>query len=306
MKIYKRILFSILLLLPFSLLADECFIAEDEVRINGLTIAYSHAEASVGYDADPSAETILLLHGLFASKAQWNKIICALAEHDYNVIAPDLPGYGDSTSYALRDYQLERQAELLHKFITKLNIEKLHIAGGSMGGTIAALFAEDYPEKTSSLAFLGAPLGIISYNEPLKKIMATGVNPFIPVHQREFAIEMNLLFAHPPTVPPEVIQQKIGEYTVNNKHYVRVWNIVNLYQHILQQEFSFSQPVFIAWGEKDKIFAIDNGMTRLQQSFPNTSAVATVVIEDSGHLPEHDHPGELSKKYLDFLSEAKK
>src|SRR5262249_41860755 len=154
-------------------------------RIAGGTIAYNVAGRGA---------TILLLHGLYASKEQWSALACQLAERGYRTIAVDLPGYGKSDGYAITDYRLESQVGKLHSLLGRLGVASFHLAGNSMGGAIAALYADRYPREVESLAFIGSPLGIVDWNRGVREAIYRGVNPFIPVDERELDLEMGLLF----------------------------------------------------------------------------------------------------------------
>ena len=72
-------------------------------------------------------------------------MMCRLSEVGYRAIAPDLPGYGNSNGFTLRDYALENQTTLLHELMEKLGIKSFDLAGNSMGGAIAQLYAQSYP-----------------------------------------------------------------------------------------------------------------------------------------------------------------
>lgn len=292
MKIYIRLLLLTICLLPVSMsTAKECAIEQRTFKIDNISSSYA---------VSGEGPTILLLHGLFANKQQWQKIMCQLADAGYHIIAPDLPGYGSSAGFTINDYALERQVKILQQFLKQQDIDQIHIAGSSMGGTIAALFAENNPDSTLTLAFLGAPLGIVHYNAPLKQAILEGFNPFIPIDEDQFSMEMELLFNKPPKIPAEIIASKVADYKKNNTHYVQVWNIVNLYTDILQRPSSFDKPVFIAWGQEDKIFAINDGKQKLANAFAQSSAVS---IEQAGHLPQYDQATKLAERYLAFLAE---
>jgi pimeloyl-ACP methyl ester carboxylesterase len=49
--------------------------------------------------------------------------------------------------------------------------ERLDVAGNSMGGAIAELYAQRYPGEVRSVAFLGAPFGYTSLSEWLHDLM---------------------------------------------------------------------------------------------------------------------------------------
>ena len=88
---------------PASAIARE--IAPTRAPISNGTLFYNWAGTE---------QRNLPLHGLFASKERWNSMMCQLYEADYQAIAPDLPGCGNSTIVATRDYTLENQVALLH------------------------------------------------------------------------------------------------------------------------------------------------------------------------------------------------
>ena len=75
------------------------------------------------------------------------------SERNFKVIRPDLRGHGHSAG-PINQY-FSHCAEDLHDTLKALQIEKCHIAGVSLGGIAALLFAKKYPEQVSSLTFSG-------------------------------------------------------------------------------------------------------------------------------------------------------
>jgi len=132
---------------------------------------------TVSYSQVGNGRSILMLHGLFASKEQWNSLMCRLSEMGYRAIAPDLPGYGNSKGFPLKDYSLENQVTLLHELTQKLGVKSFDLAGSSMGGTIANLYAQRYSNEVRSLAFIGAPLGVVNWAPSVKAAILQGINP---------------------------------------------------------------------------------------------------------------------------------
>ncbi|GFE71843.1 hypothetical protein CFPU101_44530 [Chroococcus sp. FPU101] len=61
-------------------------------------------------------------------------MMCWLSEAGYQVIAPDLPGYGKSNGFTIEDYALENQTARLHELMKDLGIKSFDVAGSSMGG----------------------------------------------------------------------------------------------------------------------------------------------------------------------------
>ena len=254
-------------------------------------------KGSIKYFMMGSGQPVLLLHGLFAQKEQWADFACELSGAGFVVYAPDLPGYGQSTGFPIEDYQLSNEVDLLHRFVRKLDIPPLHIAGNSMGGAIAAIYSSQYPSDVLSLGFIGAPLGIIGWSPQVRNAIVSGTNPFIPTTISQFDLEMSLLFAKPPLIPDGVKQQILREYTVNNLHYQKVWNIVNLDLNVFELIKKFSKPTFIVWGAEDGIFNIA-GRSLLDKKFQKPTSYA---IPNASHLIMLEKPVEMASLYRSFL-----
>lgn len=258
-------------------------------------------QGSISYMQGGSGQTVLLLHGLFGQKEQWTEMACALLKQGFNVIVPDLPGYSQSTGYPISIYQLESQVTTLAQFTKALSVKPVHIAGNSMGGAIAALYVNRFPQEVTSLAFIGAPLGVISWSEQVRNAIFRGINPFIPIDNAQLDLEMDLLFAKPPVISEEIKDQLIREYRTNNRHYQQVWDIVNFYGDALNQLPKQTVRTFILWGERDGIFNV-SGLKPLIKKFPNSQSHQ---LPQAGHLVMLEEPSKINDLYAPFLKNAK-
>jgi alpha-beta hydrolase superfamily lysophospholipase len=86
------------------------------VNVEGLNIFYREA-------GPPDAPTVLLLHGFPSSSHMFRNLIPILADK-YHVVAPDFPGYGESSAPSVDDfeYSYERFAVVTKNFTEKLNL----------------------------------------------------------------------------------------------------------------------------------------------------------------------------------------
>jgi pimeloyl-ACP methyl ester carboxylesterase len=280
---------------PLSASADAAFAGASDCRIT--TKSEPIGGGTIVYNVVGTGPSILLLHGLFAAKEQWDAIACQLAAAGFQALAVDLPGYGKSQGFALPDYRLGSQAELLRQLTMRLGIDRLDIAGSSMGGAIASIYAGRYRRQVRSLAFIGSPLGIIEWDRGVRKAISHGINPFIPINSAQFELELRLLFVNPPTIPVPEKKAIIADYIARNRHYVQVWDIVNLYDQVLARETPRSLPAMIVWGTADQIYAID-GADRLQRQLPRS---VVRKLPDAGHLLLVENPDEAVSAYLGFL-----
>ena len=267
---------------------QDCAIATQQIALDGGVLHYSRA--GVG-------PYILLLHGLFAQKEQWNSLLCLLSAAGYTAIAPDLPGYGQSVDFPLADYRLENHVARLQQLFEILGITRFELAGSSMGGAIAALYVRTYPDRVRTLAFIGSPLGLVDWSPPVKEAIYQGINPFIPVDLAQFDLEMSLLFANPPQIPQPVKEAVVKDYVERNRHYQQVWNIVNLYDTLLNQGPRLRIPTLVIWGADDKIFNIQD-VGRLYYRIPRSK---WVKLPNTGHLPHLENPAKTAAIYIGFL-----
>src|ERR1700733_847931 len=252
---------------------------------------------AIAYNSFGTGTPVLLIHGLFADKEQWTALARLLALRGHRVIVPDLPGYGRSTGFELSNYRLEQQVQAVHTFVRGLGIEQLDVAGNSMGGAIAELYAQRYPEEVRTVAFLGAPFGYTPWDEPMREAIFRGTNPFIPTSEAELDAEMGLLFNHPPHIEPQRRKTLLTEYVTQNKHYVQVWNVVNMYDDVLKRTPLAPKPTLIVWGRDDHVFGAQAAQS-LQRRIVGSELHQ---MENAGHLLHLENADEVALLYAGFL-----
>jgi 3-oxoadipate enol-lactonase len=102
-------------------------------------------------------QTILMLHGNAESGLAWYAWVPKLAR-PYRVVRPDMRGFGDSTPMP-RGYpwSLDGLARDFCLLMDHLGIERFHLVGAKIGGTIARAFAARRPERVTTLTVVGTP-----------------------------------------------------------------------------------------------------------------------------------------------------
>src|SRR5262249_10550319 len=111
----------------------------------------------VHYFEAGSGPPLVLVHGLASSAARdWGRLLGPLARR-YHVLAPDLPGFGDSDRPKDADYSIPMQAEAVRAFMKAAGVGRARVAGISMGGWIVCRLAGRYPEMVERLVVIAAP-----------------------------------------------------------------------------------------------------------------------------------------------------
>ena len=104
-------------------------------------------------DTDQSGKAVVLLHGLGADGSSWGLQIPALFELGFRVLAPDAPGFGQST-FIGDPPGISQTADLYAEWFACLNLRKPHLVGISMGGVIALQLALDRPQLVDRLVLV--------------------------------------------------------------------------------------------------------------------------------------------------------
>jgi 2-succinyl-6-hydroxy-2,4-cyclohexadiene-1-carboxylate synthase len=129
------------------------------MEVNGITYAY-------GTYGGPGGEPVLLLHGFFGCRSNWETLARELAANRFHAIAVDLPGHGDTSSPPEADrYRIERVAADLLTLLDKLGFGRIHLLGYSMGGRTALTFASLYSERLLSLVLESSSPGLPTEEE---------------------------------------------------------------------------------------------------------------------------------------------
>lgn len=107
------------------------------------------------------SETILFLHGNASDSRIW-KTFATLFSDNYNLIIPDLRGYGKTRpAYVDATEGVAIWAKDIAALLTKIGKKRVHVAGHSLGGMVAMSLGALFPELVTSLTLLspGSPFG---------------------------------------------------------------------------------------------------------------------------------------------------
>ena len=128
---------------------------------NGLRVHY--LEANLSKNQKPTA---LLLHGFPELSFSWRKIMPALADEGFRIIAPDMRGYGQTLGGVkefntdISEYRLLNLSTDIISLMSSLNIDKIDLlVGHDAGSSVAAVSALIRPDLFKSLVMMSAPYG---------------------------------------------------------------------------------------------------------------------------------------------------
>jgi pimeloyl-ACP methyl ester carboxylesterase len=148
---------AVVVLLPSTQAAES--IAARDAKIDNVQLHYLTAG---------KGPAVILLHGFAETSRMWRPFIPTLAEK-FTVIAPDLPGIGDSSIPDKID--MLDAARKIHELARSLKVDKARVAGHDIGLMVAYAYATQFPNETEKLAVMDAFLpGVtgweVIYNAP--------------------------------------------------------------------------------------------------------------------------------------------
>jgi len=108
-------------------------------------------------DSGTGDDALVLLHGFNQDAGIWDAVWRGLGTRSGRRLRVDLPGFGGSRFHSA-DFSLPRQTQRLLTFLDARGVKKATLVGVSMGGSLGAWFAAEYPTRVSRLVLL-APSG---------------------------------------------------------------------------------------------------------------------------------------------------
>ena len=107
-----------------------------------------------------AGEALVLVHGFLGGSVQWSAELASLGS-DFDVIAPDLAGYGDASDRAAPG-EIAAHARAVLDTLDALGIERFHLLGHSMGGMVVQEMVHQAPHRVQRLVlYATAALGSI-------------------------------------------------------------------------------------------------------------------------------------------------
>ena len=250
--------------------------------------------------------TVILLHGFAETSRMWRPIIPTLAEK-FTVIAPDLPGIGDSSIPDKID--MLEAAKKTHALARSLNIDKARVVGHDIGLMVAYAYAAQFPNETEKLAVMDAFLPGVPGWEPIYNapnvwhFRFNGEYPEKLVQGRErtyFEYFWNVLAADKTRSIPEADRKAYTEAYSKPGRMRAAWTYFASWPQLAKDFAQLSQtkltmPVLSIGGEKSLGNELGAQMKLVADS------VTVIVLPNTGHWILEEKPKETTDALINFL-----
>jgi pimeloyl-ACP methyl ester carboxylesterase len=244
---------------------------------------------------------LMILHGLFGFSDNWQTHAKKLSDY-YEVILVDLRNHGRSDWS--EEFSYEVMADDIKELVDYLKLEDLILVGHSMGGKVAATFADKYPDSLDR------------YPESLEKLVIVdiGIKQY-PMHHQHI-----LAGIHSVTLENiksrRMAEAQLSEHIESNG--VRQFLLKNLYWihkgelawrmnvDVLEREMEeiltalpvteIMTPTLFIRGELSN-YILDEDIDSLEETFPDSELV---TIEEAGHWVHAEAPNQFLEALLSF------
>lgn len=257
--------------------------------------------------ASASSEPALMIHGLGSSGRAWAGLKASLRD-ELRVVAPDLPGFGQSSPPVDGDYSPAAHARAMIEVAeTKFESQPFHLFGNSHGGHVAMRVASMRPDLVASLTLISPALPDLvpakgAWLLPLMATPRVGEQIFnmyveLPSQQRaRQTIAQN--FADPDQVDPAWVGELAIEAEERNAHPYEAEAYVQSLRELLITYADRTStrpwalvkrvkaPTLVIYGKHDRLVNA-RAAARVTREFPQAKVV---VLPDAAHVPHMQTP----------------
>ena len=239
--------------------------------------------------------TIVLLHGFADSKEVWLDVAKQLTPH-FHLVIPDLPGWGESSRDVNASYNIDAQAARLQTFVQTLGLGRFLLAGHSMGGAIAGVYAAEHPEHVGELALLDA-FGLKFKENAFARETLAGKDPFVFSDRAGFWHAADLVFDQRPDIPGRFVDVLVARNVKDHAFIAKVLGELrepSQYLAVQNRLDQLTMPVLGLWCKDDKVIDI-SALDSLRNGLVHASAISTSTLNGCGHMPELEKPDETAQ-----------
>jgi pimeloyl-ACP methyl ester carboxylesterase len=250
-------------------------------------------------------EVVLLVHGITSYSFIWKDVFQSLS-HNYDVIAVDLLGCGNSDMPLDVSYSLNSHADILKEFVNILNIEKFHYVGHDLGGGIGQIFAINNPGLLYDLTLINT----VGYDfwpvQPITAMRAPVIRELLMstfdlglfmilikrglYHKEKLTQELMDAFSKP-------LQSNEGKKAF--MHFARCLDNKNL-MDIVDQLRQLEIPVLVIRSDGD-VYLRAAIAEQLHKDIPGSRLVR---IDKGGHFVQVDEPDWVAAEINNFIREC--
>ena len=263
------------------------------------------ARAHVRDQGLKSAPALVLIHGSNASLFTWEPWAKRLG-NSFRVVSMDMPGHGLTGAVPDHDYSEEGMVKFVAEVADKLGLKRFAIAGNSMGGGVAARFAEEHPDRITALILVDAA------GEPMTK--GGDAIPLVFRIARTPVLNQVILHVTPRALAVEGLDDAIvRKQIITDRMIDTYWELARMTgsRQATAERFSLpysdavhaniadvKAPTLILWGAEDHLIPVESAH-QFQADIPGSQLV---IYPATGHIPQEELADRSAHDVRTFLS----
>jgi len=243
------------------------------------------------FDEYGEGQAVVLIHGFPLNRSEWKPVI-PLIQNKARIIVPDLRGFGETPPGAEKINHMTIFADDIAGLLDRLGIQKVILAGHSMGGYISLAFWNKYSARLAGIILVASqPAGDTEERRKSRLMQVEGVQARGAVDIADSMKErlssdtwvQEVCYQMMIKTSPEVIVATLQGLAAREDFQSRITEITT--------------PVCVLAGRKDKMVPIDRA-TQVARDFPNGWLVEA---KNSGHMPMLEQPEAVAEAVSQML-----
>ena len=253
-----------------------------------------------------SAPVLLLIHGSNASLFTWEPWAKRLSD-SFRVITVDMPGHGLTGAVPDRDYSEEGMAKFVKEFADRLGLQTFALGGNSMGGGVAARFAEEYPARVSRLILIDAGGMPVKQGDRIPLVFRIAATP---------VLNQLILYFTPRSLVVEGLNDAIVHKSIITDRMIDTyWDFARMVgtreatlerfqtpddNYVQQHIGAITMPTLILWGEEDHLIPVA-AARKFHAAIPGSKLI---IYPATGHIPMEEVADRSAADVRAFLTAA--
>jgi 3-oxoadipate enol-lactonase len=246
----------------------------------------TEAQVAVREGGIGDTPALLLVHGMGTGADAWQPQLDHFAEH-VRVLAPDLPGYGDSAG----PFSIPRSVAALRAVLDERGIGQAVLCGLSVGALVSLRFALSYPERVAGLVVVAGFAALPADARTQQLAMATQLAE-MPSEATAGVVEQ--VVAPVPAASRDAARRALAGFAPSSL--AALMREASLFD-VADECRGFDRPTVVAWGADDHLNA---PLGRVLASL--LGSAATREIPGAGHVANLDAPVAFNDMLKEFLA----
>jgi 4,5:9,10-diseco-3-hydroxy-5,9,17-trioxoandrosta-1(10),2-diene-4-oate hydrolase len=266
------------------------------------------AEFQLHYHEAGEGPTLILLHGSGPGVSGWSNFRgnMPVFATTFRTIVLDLPGFGLSAPVTIDQPYSKIAARAVRVLMDSLGIDKAHLLGNSMGGSVTGHFALAYPDRADRLVMMGPGGLAVNVFSPDVSEGAKRLREFLAAPSREGMVAwVDCMVEDKSVVTDELIDERMA----NAMRPGVIESSREIFASFRDPRFSkepplwakaasISHPTLITWGRDDRMLLYESGLFAFRR-MPNAELH---VFSGCGHWAQVERKSDFERVVTEFLT----